>query len=226
MSAVRTLLVDDHELFLAAAREAIERGNDLDVAIRFEVVATASDGSQVLPLVTRLRPQLVLLDLSLPRVDGLTVLELLHERHPDVTVVVLTANEGREHIRAALSRGAAGYILKTIHPADLAAALRQIVDESVYVPPPPTPRSAAAEARGLSPRELEVLALVARGLSNAAVARELFLTQQTIKFHLTNVYRKLGVENRTAALRQAQKLGFAANPKLEAHAAPGWTSRE
>ena len=215
MAVVRVILVDDHELFLAAARVAVEARAGDDHEIRFEVVGGATDGRQVLPLVERLRPDLVLLDLGLPGIDGIAVLELLRARHPQVIVVILSARDTPESVQAALARGAAAYILKTIHPADLASILRQIIERSVYRPAPTCERSTVTNERGLTERELEMLQAVARGLSNAAVAEELFLTVQTVKFHLTNVFRKLGVKNRTAAVREAHRLGLAKSPYLD-----------
>jgi DNA-binding NarL/FixJ family response regulator len=215
----RVLLVDDHELFLEAARAAIEDASGSAAEMRFEVVGSTLNGSEVLPLVARLQPDLVLLDIGLPGIDGISLLDLLRRRHPDLIVVMLTANDQEDHMQAALSRGAAGYILKTIHPADLPAALRQIIDGTVYVAPPAGAGSGGASAHGLTEREVEILEQVARGLPNAAVASELFVTEQTIKFHLTNIYRKLKVENRTAAVRAAHKLGIATNPHLDHHTA-------
>src|SRR5690242_4452686 len=114
LMATKVLLVDDHELFLEAARAALEHTQTPEHTLRFDVVACAQNGSQVLPLVGRLQPDLVLLDIGLPGIDGISVLDLLRSRHPNVTVVMLTANDQEEHVQAALKRGAAGYILKTI----------------------------------------------------------------------------------------------------------------
>jgi DNA-binding NarL/FixJ family response regulator len=211
----KVLLVDDHELFVDAARVALVTANSRDHEVCFEVVGSATSGSEVLPLVSRLRPDLVLLDIGLPGLDGLAVLELLHARHPEVTVVMLTANEQEEHVQAALTRGAAGYILKTIHPADLPAALRQLVEQTVYVPLPASAESIAANDHGLSERELEIVQHLVRGLSNRAIGEKLFVTEQTVKFHLTNIYRKLGVQNRTTAAREAHRLGITASPHID-----------
>ena len=215
MGMTRVLLVDDHELFLDATRFALEAGNSYDHEISFEVVGCARSGSEVLPLMRDLRPKLVLLDISLPGTDGFTLLELLQARHPEVRVVMLSESEQEEHVRAAVSRGAAAYILKTIHPHDLPAALRQILSQTIYVPLPAGAESAAATAHGLSERELEILRHVARGLSNRAIGKNLWVTEQTIKFHLTNIYRKLGVHNRIGAARQAHRLGITSSPHMD-----------
>jgi two-component system response regulator DegU len=207
------VLVDDHELFSEMVQVTLSDSNRADHDVRFEVVGTASTGSEVLPLVSRLRPDLVLLDIGLPGIDGLSCLDLLRDRLPDVRVVMLSADDQPERIQSALRRGASGYILKTIGAADLASALRQVIEGSVFVPPPPQTDPVGHD---LSDREGEILRHLARGLSNRAIARELYVTEQTVKFHLTNAYRKLGVPNRTAAANAAHKLGIAPNPILSA----------
>src|SRR5215213_10320310 len=104
MKVIRVLLVDDHELFLEAARTAIEGGNSSDHDVWFEVVGTATNGRAVLPLIARLQPELVLLDVGLPGIDGINLLELTRKAHPLVTVVLLSANDQQDHMQAALSR--------------------------------------------------------------------------------------------------------------------------
>jgi DNA-binding NarL/FixJ family response regulator len=122
---------------------------------------------------------------------------------------VLSERADEAHIHAVLQRGADGYIVKTIDPRDLAAALRQTAEGLVYhALAVPQPGDAAAKAAGLTDRELTILKSVAKGLSNGLIARELSVTEQTVKFHLTNVYRKLGVPNRLSAARYAYETGL------------------
>jgi NarL family two-component system response regulator LiaR len=213
---VRVLLVDDHRLFLEAVVSALAAADDGEHDVRFEVVGTATSGSAVLPLVNRFRPEMVLLDIGLPGMDGLTCLDLLRDRFPDVKVVIFSGLNEAEYMRTAFGRGAAGYILKTINPVDLVSALRQIVEGSAYLMLPRSEQDGAVVDHGLTEREVEILRRVARGLSNAAIGKDLFVTEQTVKFHLTNVFRKLGVNNRTAAAREAHRLGLASNPALDA----------
>ena len=111
-------------------------------------------------------------------------------------------------MRAALKRGASAYIVKTVNPLDLPAALRQVVQPTIYFGLPPQQDDPAAAA-GLTERETAMLRALARGLSNAAISREFWVTEQTVKFHLTNIYRKLGVKNRTEATRYAYQHGLA-----------------
>jgi DNA-binding NarL/FixJ family response regulator len=200
--AIRVLLADDHRLIL----EALEKVFDEVEGI--EIVATASDGRQVVPLITRTNPDLVLLDMRMPEMDGLACLERIRKQHPKVKVVMLSAFDDTERIRAALKRGASAYIVKTVNPLDLPAALRQAVQPTIYFGLPPEEDDPAAAA-GLTERETSMLRALARGLSNAAISREFWVTEQTVKFHLTNIYRKLGVKNRTEATRYAYQHGLA-----------------
>jgi DNA-binding NarL/FixJ family response regulator len=196
----------------------------LERAEGFTVVGTATSGLQAEPLVSRTQPDLVLLDLQLPGLDGISCLALLRERHPDTTVVVLSGVEDDEIIERALSGGAAALVKKSISPADLPVLLRQVLQGSVKFATPRIARAVVTKATresqldvvraeacgetGLTARELEVLEMVARGLPNRAVAEELFLSDQTVKRHLRKVYRKLGVANRTEAARTAYRLGL------------------
>jgi DNA-binding NarL/FixJ family response regulator len=196
---LRLVVADENRLIAAGIRNALQDEPEI------EIVGEAYSGDDVLPLVARTLPDVVLLDLRMPSGDGLDLLDVLRQRHPDVKVVMLSTYSDWEHIQTALSHGASGYIVKTINPRDLASALRQAVERSVYhaVAGGPPPRERRAREVKLTDRELTILRGVARGLSNQAIARELWVTEQTVKFHLTNVYRKLGVSNRTEAARYA-----------------------
>jgi DNA-binding NarL/FixJ family response regulator len=187
-------------------------------------VGTATSGLQAEPLVSRTLPDLVLLDLQLPGLDGLSCLALLRERHPEATVVVLSGTEDDELVERALSGGAAAVVRKSIAPADLPVLLRQVLGGSVHFATPRIARAVVTQAgrqsqldearaeacdeTGLTVRELEVLEMVARGLPNRTVAQQLFLSDQTVKRHLRKVYRKLGVANRTEAALTAYRLGL------------------
>jgi DNA-binding NarL/FixJ family response regulator len=185
-------------------KQALERAGG------FEVVGEAVNGVQVLPLVRRLKPELVLLDLRMPQMDGLTCLAKVRKEFPDVKVAILSVSQDPEMIQTALKRGASAYIVKSIDPEDLAAALRQALDGNVFTTAGVTedPGERAARDAGLTERELVIVRAVARGLSNEAIAKELWVAEQTVKFHLTNIYRKLGVSNRTEAARYAFEQGL------------------
>jgi DNA-binding NarL/FixJ family response regulator len=202
--AVRVLIADDHRLIVEGTKQALERAGG------FEVVGEAVNGVQVLPLVRRLKPELVLLDLRMPQMDGLTCLSKIRKEFPEVKVAMLSVSQDPELIQTALKRGASAYIVKSIDPADLAAALRQAIDGNVFTTAGLTedPGQRAARDAGLTERELVIVRAVARGLSNEAIAKELWVAEQTVKFHLTNIYRKLGVSNRTEAARYAFEQGL------------------
>ncbi len=208
---MRVLIADDHRLMLEGIRAALSAADDI------EVVGEARDGSQVLPLIDQLKPDVVLLDIRMPKLDGLACLERLRKRNPQVKVVVLSVFSDPDHIEAALKRGANGYIVKSINPLDLPSALRQAVEETVYnvLGVPEHDQQRDAREAGLTDREITILAGVARGLSNRALGKELWVTEQTVKFHLTNVYRKLDVANRTEAARAAYRLGIVESPLLD-----------
>jgi len=204
---MRVLVADDHKLILEGIKRALEESED------FEVVGECSSGSQVLPMVGRTNPDLVLLDLRMPGADGLTCLSQIRKRYPDIKVVVLSVSTDENLIQTILKRGASAYIVKSINPIDLPSALRQAVEGTVYSAIGlPESSDSAAKAVGLTDRETAILSALARGLSNEAIGKELWVAEQTVKFHLTNIYRKLGVSNRTEAARLAYQNGLVESP--------------
>ena len=200
--ALRVLLADDHQLTLAGVRRVLEESGDI------AVVGEAYSGEDVLPLVRSTRPDVVMLDLRMPKVDGFACLDLIRRHHPDVTVVIFSASTEPASISTAFHSGANAYVLKTVNPLDLPAVIRQAADGTVYYPPPSSNEVPAKDTSDLTDREREILAGVMRGLSNKAISQEFWVTEQTVKFHLSNVYRKLGVANRTAAVRFAHEHGL------------------
>jgi DNA-binding NarL/FixJ family response regulator len=198
------LIADDHRLMVEGTKQALERAGG------FDVVGEAVSGGQVLPLVRRLKPDLVLLDLRMPQMDGLTCLTKIRKEFPDMKVAMLSVSQDPELIQTALKRGANAYIVKSIDPDDLAGALRQALEGNVFTTAGITedPGERAAKDAGLTERELGIIRAVARGLSNEAISKELWVAEQTVKFHLTNIYRKLGVTNRTEAARYAFEQGL------------------
>src|SRR5207248_3514422 len=204
---MRVLIADDHRLIVEGVKRALDDAPD------FEVVGECNSGSQVLPLVARTNPDVVLLDLRMPGADGLACLSRIRKQHPEVKVVVLSVSTDENVIQTVLKRGASAFIVKSINPIDLPSALRQAVDGTVYSAIGlPDPGESAARAAGLTERETAILAALARGLSNEAIGKELWVAEQTVKFHLTNIYRKLGVSNRTEAERLAYQNGLVESP--------------
>jgi DNA-binding NarL/FixJ family response regulator len=207
MKRIRLLTADDHPLFLAGLRLMLEDADDI------EIVGEADSGAKLLSLVRSVEPELVLMDYAMPQVDGLACIDTIRERHPDVKVALISAFREPDVIEAALRRGASAYILKTINSDDLAAVIRQIMSGTVFqtLDFADSGREAPS-SMGLTERELSILEALARGLSNEAIARELWITRQTVKFHVRNIYRKLDVSNRTEAAAYAYQHGLVSNP--------------
>jgi len=185
-------------------RRALEGVDDI------EIVAEARRGSQVLPLVHQAHPDLCLLDIRMPEMDGLTCIERIREAAPETRVVVLSAFADVARADEAFARGAVAYISKTVDPLELPDALRRAHGGESFRLGVADVQERPENDAGLTDRELAILQAVARGLSNQAISRELWITEQTVKFHLTNIYRKLRVSSRTEAARYAFSRGIAA----------------
>ena len=214
---VRVLVVDDQTLF----REALT--TLLEVREEVEVVSAAADGAEALELVARLRPDVVLMDLRMPVLDGVATTQRLRVEHPDVRVLVLTTFDGDDEVFPALRAGAVGYLLKDATASRLvegvlaAARGESVLQPSVAakvlarmsrlpdLPDGPRPQPLVDP---LTQRELEVLRALADGLSNRETAERLYLSEGTVKNHVTNVLAKLGVRDRTQAALRAQALGL------------------
>jgi DNA-binding NarL/FixJ family response regulator len=205
---MRVLVVDDH----AVVRRGLV---DLLTAAGIEVVAALADGSEVLPAVQEMAPDLVLMDLSMPGTDGIEATRAVVAARPQTRVIMLTSFAEHARIHAALEAGAVGYLLKDAEPDEILKALRDAADGGV----PLSPRAAAAllpqnrpaqdtGAAALTPREREVLALVATGLPNKSIARRLGISEKTVKAHLTRVFTVVGVADRTSAALWAQRHGL------------------
>ena len=200
---IRVLLADDHAIVLEGLKALVDGEPDMTA------VGSTTDGNAVVGLVDRLSPDVVVLDLELSGIKGTAVLTALRRRPTSPKVLILTAYNDGESIRAALDAGADGLALKTEPPQQTLAAIRQLMAGRLVFPQAARrwledgryPRTAGPE---LTPREREVWALIAEGRSNREVARRLGLSDNTIKFHVQHLFAKLGVKNRTeAALKYA-----------------------
>jgi DNA-binding NarL/FixJ family response regulator len=207
---LKVLVADDHPLMLESIRLALEADGGI------EIVAEAESGTQVIPFVGQTGPDLVLLDVRLPGIDGLTVLERIRERYPRMPVAMISGLDDPSVIQAAFDRGASAFIVKRIDPRDLPSALRQAVHRTVFQPlrRGASPRRQTADIDvELTRRERTILCALQRGQTNKQIAETLCLAEQTVKFHLTNLYRKLEVTTRTEAVRYAYEHGISDRPR-------------
>ncbi|HEY1179449.1 MAG TPA: response regulator transcription factor [Phytomonospora sp.] len=209
MSAVSVLVVDDDELTRTGLRALLSTEDDIDV------VGEAADGSQVVPLVARLRPDIVLMDVRMPGMDGITATRVLRrELEEPPKVVVITTFENDEYVYDALHAGASGFLLKRSRSAQIAHALRLIATGDSVLFPDTIRRLAAARptrppaSTSLTSRETDVLRLMAAGLSNLDIAARLYVSLETVKTHVGNILAKLGADNRTQAVVMAYESGF------------------
>jgi DNA-binding NarL/FixJ family response regulator len=199
---IRVLIAGDDRLVLEGIELALEGVDGI------QIVGCAKSGGDVVPAIARTNPDIVLLDIRMPRLDGLASLEQIRKLHPKLKLAMLSPSAEPDHIRSAFRRGADAYVVKSIDPDDLASALRQVFDRTIYYPATPTNANGDGAVSTLTPRELAMLKAVARGLSNQTISREFWVTEQTVKFHLTNIYRKLGIRNRAEATRFAYEHGI------------------
>jgi len=205
---VRTLVADDHPIVRQGVASLLATTPD------FEVVGQAADGLEAVELALRLRPGLVVLDLRMPVLDGVGATARLRAELPEARVVVLTTYESDDDILAAIEAGASGYLLKAAPEAELLAGLRSVVAGQVALAPSMAAalvgraRRQEAPRTPLTPRETEVLALVAAGCSNPEIGRRLFIGEATVKTHLLRTFEKLGVDDRTRAVTLALERGW------------------
>jgi NarL family two-component system response regulator LiaR len=208
---IRVLVVDDHAVVRQGLRTFLELQGDI------EVVGEAADGEQALAAVAVLEPDVVLMDLVMPRLDGVSAIERLRAVAPATRVIVLTSFLDEDKVLPAVRAGAAGYLLKDVQPAELVRAIRMVDRGEALLHPAVAARvlrelvgdgSRAERHELLTARELEVLALVARGRANKAIAFELGCAEKTVKTHVGNILGKLGLSDRTQAALYAVREGL------------------
>lgn len=205
---IRVLIVDDH----AVVREGLRTFLELQEGL--EVVGEAGDGEEALPLAEGLGPDVILMDLVMPKLDGVGAMRELRQRVPGARVIVLTSFLDDERLMPAIRAGAAGYLLKNVQPQELARAIRLADAGETLIDPAVAARLVEAVADGgaaepepeLTPREQEVLDLIARGFSNKRIALELGVAEKTVKTHVSHVLAKLGVSDRTQAALYATRV--------------------
>jgi DNA-binding NarL/FixJ family response regulator len=201
---IRLLVVEDQSLVREALRALLSYRSE------FEVMAAVSNGREAMEQFRRDRPDVVLMDLQMPEMDGLSTTRALLREDPACKVLILTTYEGDEDVYKALAAGARGYLLKECPPDELFAAIRKVASGEGHVSKPAA-ESLASRAEGagaLSDREIEVVRLMAKGLSNREIADRLFVSEATVRTHANHIFTKLGVSDRLEAVMVASRRGF------------------
>ncbi len=219
---IKILLADDQILFLESLKSVIESR-----AENIQVVATALNGREAIQMVEQYRPEVALLDVRMPDMDGVEAARQINERYPEVRIVMLTTFDDDEYVRDALNYGAVGYLLKDIPPKKLIASIQAVKEGSVMMAPSIARKlvqQVAAEPQGtskkskseekpewlkeLSKRELEVLKLLGEGYDNRQIADQLYIAEQTVKNHVSEIYSKLGTHSRIKTMKMVQKFQY------------------
>ncbi len=213
---IQLMLVDDQRLMRDGLRTLLELEED------FEVVGEAENGQQALDLYERLQPDVVMMDIRMPLMDGVEATRHLHEQWPETQVIILTTFDDDEYVFEGLRAGAQGYLLKAVSGAELADAIRTVAAGGALIDPSVTRKVVAEFARmapstrpaqqelveSLSDRELDVLRLLAEGFTNKEIAQRLFLAEGTVKNYVTSILGKIGARDRTQAALRARELGL------------------
>ena len=214
LGKIKILIADDHAVVREGTRQILERESDLDV------VAEAADGEEAVRLASSSKPDVVIIDIAMPKLDGIEATKQIKALHPDIAVLALTAYDDDQFVFGLLEAGAAGYLLKSVRGRELIDAVRQIyAGESVLHPaiarkvlnrfvPTPGKQAGQKPPEVLSDREMQVLKLAAKGLSNQDIANDLCLSLRTVQAHLGHIFNKLQVSSRTEAVVRALKEGW------------------
>jgi NarL family two-component system response regulator LiaR len=212
MDKIKVLLAEDHVIVREGTREFVQRELDM------EVVGEAGDGEEAVKLATKLKPDVIVMDIAMPKLNGIEATKKIKALHPSIAILILTAYDYDQYIFALLEAGAAGYLLKGVQAHEVIDAIRAVyAGESVLHPVVArrvvnrlvSPASSEGEATELlSEREMEVLKLAATGVSNKEIAQQLFLSPRTVQVHLGNIFSKLGVASRTEAILYGLKRGL------------------
>jgi NarL family two-component system response regulator LiaR len=214
MDKIRVLLAEDHAIVREGTRELIQHESDM------EVVGEASDGQEAIELADRLHPDVVIMDIAMPKLNGIEATKRIKMLHPTTAVLVLTAYDNDQYIFALLEAGAAGYLLKNVRGGELIDAVRAVyAGESVLYPAvarrvinriTSTEPIESQTSESLSEREMEVLKLAATGISNKDIAQQLFISPRTVQVHLGSIFNKLGVASRIEAVLYGLRRGWLA----------------
>ena len=214
MNKISVVLADDHALVREGTRGLLEAEQDI------EVVGEAGDGEEAVELVAKLRPNVVLMDIAMPKVNGIEATRQIKASHPATAVLILTAYDNDQYILALLDAGAAGYLLKNVKGVDLVNAVRAVCAGEAVLHPviankiftrladSRKERGGLVQPQYLSEREMEVLRLAAKGMTNQNIAEQLHLSRRTVQAHLSSIFLKMNVGSRTEAVLEALKRGW------------------
>ncbi len=215
MEPIRVLIVDDHALFRQGLARILEMEEDI------VVVGEAANGREAWERAAELRPHVVLMDINMPVVNGLEATRRLHRKLPHVGIIGLTIHDDEEYLRELIKEGAQGYLLKDTEPVRVVEAIRRVFRGEAFLPPnlitklfstlqrPSAADDAAPPEEDLTPREREVLQCIAQGMSNKEIAVSLYISEKTVKNHISSIFRKLDLTDRTQAAVYAIKQGLA-----------------
>jgi len=214
MEKIRIIIADDHAVVREGTRTLLEREDDM------EVVGEAEDGKEAVNLIEKLKPDVAILDISMPKLNGIEVTRQIKPRFPSIAILILTSYDNDEYVFALLEAGAAGYLLKDVHGHEIVDAVRSVYSgESVLHPSiarKVIQRAIVGSVKAkegksdleLSDREKEVLKLAARGMTNKDIAENLCISIRTVQGHINSIFHKLGVGSRTEAIFQSVKKGW------------------
>ena len=213
MSAIKVLIVDDHNLVREGLKAVFDQGNEV------EVVGEAGSGEEALEMVDKAKPDVVLMDISMPGMNGIQATKLIREKCPDAKVVMLTMLDQEGYVYEAVKAGATGYMLKNTSSDDLVNAIQTVAEGKALLHPDATAQllkefvtlaDNKAKDYGLSNREMEVLQLLSEGNTNKELAKALWISEQTVKTHVAHIFDKLGTSDRTETVATALRNGLVA----------------
>lgn len=211
MSAIKVLIVDDHNLVREGLKAVFDNGNDV------EVIGEAGSGEEALDMVGEVKPDVILMDISMPGMNGIQATKLILEKCPESKVVMLTMLDQEGYVYEAVKAGATGYMLKNTSSDDLVHAIHTVFEGKALLHPDATAQllkefvtlaDNKAKDYGLSSREMEVLLLLSEGNTNKEIAKALWISEQTVKTHVAHIFNKLGTSDRTETVAQALRNGL------------------
>ena len=206
---IKVIIVDDHTVVRSGL------GAVLDTAESMELVGEAGDGEEAVRVCERLQPDVVLMDLQMPKMDGVEATRIIHERWPQIHIIALTSYKEKEYVEGVLKAGATSYLLKNVSAEELVSAINKVVLDQPSLSPEAaqvliqTVNEPSQPGIDLTDREREILALMVDGKSNSEISASIFITQATVKYHVSNILSKLGVSSRTEAVVVAMKNNLA-----------------